>query len=134
MFVSGGPSCRCLRSKRATGATTVENLAYAQRLGLWGGADFPFANRAEFVYRQANSAAETIEEARRLALADDDWSGERLDYETSGETRISGIWLGADSAWRGVALPLPTQSDEMIARSFGLRHFVADTGDAASGE
>ena len=33
----------------ATGATTVENLAYAQRLGLWGGADFPFENRAEFV-------------------------------------------------------------------------------------
>jgi hypothetical protein len=33
----------------ATGATTVQNLAYAQRLGLWGGADFPFATRAEFV-------------------------------------------------------------------------------------
>jgi predicted RNA methylase len=33
----------------ATGATGVQNLAYAQRLGLWGGADFPFATRAEFV-------------------------------------------------------------------------------------
>jgi hypothetical protein len=33
----------------ATGATTVRNLAYAQRLGLWGGEDFPFATRAEFV-------------------------------------------------------------------------------------
>jgi predicted RNA methylase len=33
----------------ATGATTVHNLAYAQRLGLWGGADFPFATRAKFV-------------------------------------------------------------------------------------
>jgi hypothetical protein len=33
----------------ATGATTVHNLAYAQRLGLWGGEDFPFAARAEFV-------------------------------------------------------------------------------------
>jgi hypothetical protein len=33
----------------ATGATTVHNLAYAQRLGLWGGEDFPFASRAEFV-------------------------------------------------------------------------------------
>jgi len=28
---------------------TVHNLAYAQRLGLCGGADFPFATRAEFV-------------------------------------------------------------------------------------
>jgi len=33
----------------ATGATTVQNLAYAQRLGLWGGEDFPFATRTEFV-------------------------------------------------------------------------------------
>jgi predicted RNA methylase len=33
----------------ATGATTVHNLAYAQRLGLWGGEDFPFVTRSEFV-------------------------------------------------------------------------------------
>jgi len=33
----------------ATGATSVHNLAYAQRLGLWGGEDFPFTTRAEFV-------------------------------------------------------------------------------------
>jgi len=33
----------------ATGASAVENLAYAQRLGIWGSEDFPFANRAEFV-------------------------------------------------------------------------------------
>ena len=33
----------------ATGATSVQNLAYAQRLGLWGADDFPFATRAEFV-------------------------------------------------------------------------------------
>jgi hypothetical protein len=33
----------------ATGATSVHNLAYAQRLGLWGGEDFPFATRAEFI-------------------------------------------------------------------------------------
>ncbi len=33
----------------ATGATTVQNLAYAQRLGLWGGTDFPFAGRSDFV-------------------------------------------------------------------------------------
>ena len=33
----------------ATGAISVHNLAYAQRLGLWGGEDFPFGTRAEFV-------------------------------------------------------------------------------------
>lgn len=33
----------------ATGATTIENLAYAQRLGLWGSDDLPFPTRADFV-------------------------------------------------------------------------------------
>jgi predicted RNA methylase len=33
----------------ATGATTVHNLAYAERLGLWGGAGFPFPTRSAFV-------------------------------------------------------------------------------------
>ena len=37
----------------ATGATTVPGLAYARRLGLWGGADTggetPFEQRTDFV-------------------------------------------------------------------------------------
>ena len=33
----------------ATGATVVSNLAYAVRLGLWQGGDFPFRTRADFV-------------------------------------------------------------------------------------
>jgi hypothetical protein len=33
----------------ATGAVTVEKLAYAQRLGLWGGGAFPFPTRTDFV-------------------------------------------------------------------------------------
>lgn len=33
----------------ATGATTVENLAYAQRLGLWGSDDLPFDTRSAFI-------------------------------------------------------------------------------------
>lgn len=33
----------------ATGASQVESLAYAERLGMWGGADFPFPTRSEFV-------------------------------------------------------------------------------------
>lgn len=33
----------------ATGATSVHNLAYAQRLGLWGGEDFPFLTRTDFI-------------------------------------------------------------------------------------
>ncbi|WP_105422588.1 MULTISPECIES: strawberry notch-like NTP hydrolase domain-containing protein [Neorhizobium] len=33
----------------ATGATNVESLAYAERLGLWGSSDFPFPTRSEFI-------------------------------------------------------------------------------------
>ncbi|PWB89010.1 methylase [Methylocystis sp. MitZ-2018] len=33
----------------ATGATTVANLAYVTRLGLWGSTDMPFATRPDFV-------------------------------------------------------------------------------------
>lgn len=33
----------------ATGATTAENLAYAGRLGLWGGPEAPFMSRADFL-------------------------------------------------------------------------------------
>ncbi len=33
----------------ATGATTAENLAYAARLGLWGGPEAPFMARADFL-------------------------------------------------------------------------------------
>lgn len=45
----------------ATGATTVQNLAYAQRLGLWGGEDFPFGNRAEFITAIENGGVAAME-------------------------------------------------------------------------
>ena len=45
----------------ATGATTVRNLAYAQRLGLWGGDDFPFATRGEFVTAIENGGVAAME-------------------------------------------------------------------------
>ncbi len=45
----------------ATGATTVQNLAYVQRLGLWGGEDFPFATRGEFVSAIENGGVAAME-------------------------------------------------------------------------
>ncbi|MGM4884854.1 strawberry notch-like NTP hydrolase domain-containing protein [Rhizobium sp. 62_C5_N11_2] len=33
----------------ATGATDIESLGYAERLGLWGSSDFPFPTRSEFI-------------------------------------------------------------------------------------
>ena len=45
----------------ATGATNVHNLAYAQRLGLWGGEDFPFANRGSFIEAIENGGVAAME-------------------------------------------------------------------------
>ena len=51
----------------ATGATTVHNLAYAQRLGLWGGNDFPFTTRAEFVEAIEEGGVATLTLSRSCA-------------------------------------------------------------------
>ncbi|MEZ5768598.1 MAG: strawberry notch family protein [Paracoccaceae bacterium] len=55
----------------ATGATTIHNLAYAQRLGLWGGEDFPFQTRAEFVEAIEAGGVAAMEEvlARDLLIS-----------------------------------------------------------------
>ena len=42
------------------------------------------------VYRQRTYEAETLEEACRLAIDDDDWSEQKEDYESSGETYVTG--------------------------------------------
>jgi hypothetical protein len=65
----------------ATGATTVENLAYAQRLGLWGGADFPFANRAEFVAAIEDGGVAAMEVLARDLKALGLYAARSLSYE-----------------------------------------------------
>ena len=68
------------------------------------------------VFRQRTCEAETIEQACRLALRDDDCSDERLDYETAGDTYVCGVWQDIDAAHRGPSLPVPTRFAETIAR------------------
>jgi hypothetical protein len=58
----------------------------------------------------------TLEEACRLAIEDDDWSEQKKDYESSGETYVTGAWPGEDSAYRVAALAVPSQFDESIQR------------------
>ena len=65
----------------ATGATTVENLAYAQRLGLWGGVDFPFANRAEFVTAIEEGGVAAMEVLARDLKALGLYAARSLSYE-----------------------------------------------------
>ncbi|MHA7772195.1 strawberry notch-like NTP hydrolase domain-containing protein [Roseibium sp. M-1] len=90
----------------ATGATTVHNLAYAQRLGLWGGEEFPFATRTEFVEAiEAGGVAAMEVLARDLralglytarSLSFDGVEYELVEHElTPEQTRIYDAYAGA---------------------------------------
>lgn len=68
------------------------------------------------VYRQRTYAAETLVEACRRAVEDDDWDDAKKDYESPGDTYVSGAWEGADNAYRGPALSVPGQCDELVLR------------------
>ena len=68
------------------------------------------------IYRHRNYEADTLDQACRLAVADDDWSDEKSDVDNSGETYVSGVWQGVDAAYRGPALPIPSQFSEAIQR------------------
>jgi len=65
----------------ATGATTVHNLAYAQRLGLWGGEDFPFATRAAFVEAIDGGGVAAMEVLARDLKALGLYAARSLSYE-----------------------------------------------------
>jgi len=65
----------------ATGATVIENLAYAQRLGLWGGDDFPFATRQEFVTAMHKGGIAATEVLARDSKALGLYAARSLSYE-----------------------------------------------------
>ncbi|MCC6480461.1 MAG: strawberry notch family protein [Sphingomonadaceae bacterium] len=90
----------------ATGATTVQNLAYTQRLGLWGGEDFPFATRPEFVAAIEDGGVAAMEvlarDLKALGLyAARSLSFDGVEYEmvehalTEEQTRIYNAYAGA---------------------------------------
>ncbi|MGB9425034.1 MAG: strawberry notch family protein, partial [Methylocella sp.] len=92
----------------ATGATTVHNLAYAQRLGLWGGEDFPFATRSEFVEAIEDGGVAAMEVLARDLKALGLYAARSLSYEgveyelvehqlTPEQTRIYDAYAGAFS-------------------------------------
>ena len=68
------------------------------------------------VFRHKTIEAPSVEEACRLAIEDDDWENVRRDYESAGETFVTGIWQGADAAYRGTAELLPSQFTEAVQR------------------
>ena len=73
------------------------------------------------VYRQRTYTAATIVDACRLAIEDDDWSDEKFDTDSAGDTYVSGTWRGAESAYRGRALKIPSQFRERMQRQ--AEHF-----------
>ncbi|AFK54058.1 strawberry notch family protein [Tistrella mobilis] len=90
----------------ATGATTVHNLAYAQRLGLWGGEDFPFATRPEFVQAIEAGGVAAMEVLARDLKSLGLYTARSLSYEgveyelvehelTPEQTRIYDAYAGA---------------------------------------
>jgi hypothetical protein len=68
------------------------------------------------VYRQRTYDAESVTEACRQAVEDDDWDDATNDYECAGETYVTGAWDGAESAYRAPALTVPGQFDEPVQR------------------
>lgn len=65
----------------ATGASEVESLAYAERLGLWGGADFPFATRSEFIAAIEDGGVATMEVLARDLKAMGLYTSRSLSFE-----------------------------------------------------
>lgn len=91
------------------------------------------------VYRQRTHEAGTVEQACRLAVEDDDWSDQKEDFESSGETYITGAWPGPDSAYRVTTLPVPSQFGETMQRKadhfetlLGILKVLAHAPDGAA--
>jgi hypothetical protein len=89
------------------------------------------------VYRHRTYEAAGLPEACRLAILDDDWERETRDYESAGETYVSGAWDGRDCAYSGPALPVPSHFGETVQRKadqfeilLGLVKVLGGTGDA----
>ncbi|QAB01067.1 MULTISPECIES: bifunctional class I SAM-dependent methyltransferase/DEAD/DEAH box helicase [Agrobacterium tumefaciens complex] len=65
----------------ATGASEVESLAYAERLGLWGSADFPFPTRSEFIAAIEDGGVATMEVLARDLKAMGLYASRSLSFE-----------------------------------------------------
>ncbi|API55186.1 MULTISPECIES: strawberry notch-like NTP hydrolase domain-containing protein [Rhizobium] len=65
----------------ATGATDVESLAYAERLGLWGSGDFPFPTRSEFIAAIEDSGVAAMEVLARDLKAMGLYASRSLSFE-----------------------------------------------------
>lgn len=92
------------------------------------------------VYRQRTYEADSLEDACRLAVEDDDWSEQKEDSESAGDTYVTGAWLGVDSAYRAAPLAVPSRFGEVTQRKADhletllgiLKVLASQTQDATS--
>lgn len=68
------------------------------------------------VFRQRTHTADSLDAACDQAIADADWSDQKDDLDTSGPTYVTGVWKGADAAYRGEALEVPPPFGDSSAR------------------
>lgn len=68
------------------------------------------------VFRHRSYSADTVEAACRAAIADDDWDNSKKDYDSCGETHVTGIWDGADTAYAQPPIQIPAQFEEAVIR------------------
>lgn len=66
----------------ATGASEVESLAYAERLGLWGSSDFPFPTRSEFIAAIEDGGVAAMEVLARDLKAMGLYASRSLSFES----------------------------------------------------
>lgn len=72
------------------------------------------------VYRRRTYEAASIEDACRLAVADEGWEDEESDVDTSGETFVTGICENTERAYEGTARFIPDEFRETIQRKADL--------------
>lgn len=68
------------------------------------------------IYRQRRYEANSLAEACRLAVEDDDWEGQKEDHETAGETHVTGAWPGDVPPYSVPLLTIPSQFGETVQR------------------
>lgn len=73
------------------------------------------------VFRHRTYTADTVSEACRLAVMDEDWTAGKSDHESAGESFVTGIWPGVDAAYMCSPIPVPAHFGEMIQRK--AEHF-----------
>jgi len=71
--------------------------------------------------RQGTYSAGTPEDSCRAAMEYDDWENAVKEYESSSGAHVTGMWDGADAAYRGRSVPIPAHFDEAVQRRAG--HF-----------